>query len=285
MCFFNRLRFKCGHTQTCIFQTCGIARNTRGRTYHTTCRPSRRSNRNVRTWDLLGSCENCLRFQYGRHGYLNGIYNNGTPGIGVPGDRMFGYDGYGYGYGHNTEGYYPYYPAGDRFYNHTNGYMNGGYNPRYWDRGSYGYSNLNNPFHNYNNIYNPFNRRHSLHQITPLNPDECDEAGCMNINTPKDIQRNFHRNGWGSPYMGSRGLGGGGRLLDHMGYNYGVDDGRYMYQDDVDGIGLRGINPNLEATPLRAIEGGDGFDAYEGVGRRSPFVGRRARVSAHDVVD
>ncbi|KAK6514375.1 hypothetical protein TWF506_008771 [Arthrobotrys conoides] len=284
MCFFNRLRFKCGHSQTCIFQTCAIARHTRGRTYHTTCRPSKRSHRNVKSWDLLGSCENCLRLQYG--GNSRGYMGN-TPGIGIPSDRygMYGY-GYGYeGYGGGGEGYYPYYPAGDRVYNTYGG--GGGYTPRYWDRDRYNHHH--NPFYDHHNLY-----PHRRQTISSINPDECDDANCMNINTPKDIQRSFLRSGLGTPYLGSgRGMvggdgygyggygynGGRGRYLENMGmgmgYQYGIDDGRYMYQDDVDGMGMRGLSPELETTPLRAIEGGDGYDGYEGVGGRSPFMGRR----------
>ncbi|KAK6513495.1 hypothetical protein TWF281_005119 [Arthrobotrys megalospora] len=182
------------------------------------------------------------------------MYGNG---IGVPNDR-YGYD---YGYG---EGYYPYYPAGDRFYSNI-----GGHGSRYWDRGhNYGY---NAPYYG-----NYFGRRGSGNQIAPINPDECDETGCMNINTPKDIQRNFQRSGWGQPYLGSRGLGMNGNRLLEMGYGY--DDGRYMYQDDVDGMGMRGVSPELETAPLRMIEGVDGYDGYDGMGRRSPFMGRRARI-------
>ncbi|KAK6502793.1 hypothetical protein TWF481_007839 [Arthrobotrys musiformis] len=239
MCFFNRLRFKCGHTQTCIFQTCSIARHTRGRTYHTTCRPSKRSHRNVRTWDLLGSCENCLRLTYGR-GYFPGIQGNG---IGVP---VGGFD----------EGYYPYYPATGGNHNHMNGY-----NPRYWDRGG-----------------NYFSRGH---QISTLNPDECDEFGCMNINTPKDIQRGYQRSGYAHPYVSSRGLGMNNNRFLGMGMGYD-DAGSYMYSDDMDGMGMgmgMGMSPELETAPLRMIEGVEGYDGYaDGMGRRSPYVGRRGRV-------
>ncbi|KAF3297425.1 hypothetical protein TWF132_007518 [Orbilia oligospora] len=307
MCFFNRLRFKCGHTQTCIFQTCTTARHTRGRTYHTTCRPSKRSNRNVRTWDLLGSCENCLRLQYGG----SRSYSMGT-GMGIPSDynNRYGMHGYGYdafGSGSMGEGYYPYYPAGDRVYNNY-GYT-GGYNtPRYWDRDHHHHYH-NRGYNNYNFI-NPYSSHHHQrrhhHQISSTNPDECDEVNCMNINTPKDIERNFIRSGWGSPYIGSGGnrgaLGGDGyggygygynsgrnRLLDSMqggmgmGYPYGIDDGRYMYQDDhVEGMGMRGLSPELETTQLRAIEGGDSYDGYDGVGARSPFVGRTGRTHVPD---
>ncbi|KAK6332641.1 hypothetical protein TWF730_004301 [Orbilia blumenaviensis] len=290
MCFFNRLRFKCGHTQTCIFQACPTARHTRGRTYHTTCRPSKRTHHNVRTWELLGSCENCLQIRHGsssgRHGYVSGMYGNG---IGIPRDRLYGHDGIGAG-----EGYYPYYPPGDRYYNTLDrfgGLSTSGYNPRYWDRG-HGYSHRDSLLGNYG-----FSRRGSLiggDQITAgaagIHPDECEEAGCMNINTPKDIQRNFQRSGWGLPYMrGARGLGmnNSDRFLD-MGY--GLDDGRYLYQGDIDGMGMRGMNmsPELETAPLRMIEGVDshGFaDGYDGIGRRNPFMGRRTRVGETHLMD
>lgn len=73
--------------------------------------------------------------------------------------------------------------------------------------------------------------------------------------------------------------------MDNCNHNYnysmgypGIDDaGRYIYQGDVDGMGMRGLSPEMvTATPLRAIEGGP--EGFEGVGRRSPFVGMRGRV-------
>ncbi|KAF3920890.1 hypothetical protein ABW21_db0207105 [Orbilia brochopaga] len=119
MCFFNRFRFQCGHQQYVIFQLCPLARHTRGRTYHTSCRPSKRSHPNFRKWDMLGYCETCLR----RHGYPRGtsLYSHG---IGVPSpnnhyneynlprnyDDILG-DGYPYypyspnGYGRRGSGY------------------------------------------------------------------------------------------------------------------------------------------------------------------------------------
>ncbi|KAF3940433.1 hypothetical protein ABW19_dt0204530 [Dactylella cylindrospora] len=93
MCFFNRLRFTCGHQQYAIFQPCALARFSRPLTkyYHTTCRPQRHLN--FRRWELNGPCEGCRRYSVNRDYYR--AHDLQATGCGWP-----------------TEGFYPYYPGG-----------------------------------------------------------------------------------------------------------------------------------------------------------------------------
>ncbi|KAK6336512.1 hypothetical protein TWF696_002062 [Orbilia brochopaga] len=170
MCFFNRFRFQCGHQQYVIFQLCPSARLARGRTYHTSCRPSKRSTPNFRKWEILGLCENCLKRQYGfQYGHTprTSLYSHG---VGVPGtsSRDYNYDTYEDGYPYHPNAYVS--PSGYEYnYNYNHGRRSSSYIPR-------------------------------------VNPDECDAPGCMTISTPKDINNTFYRSGYGRPHMGSRRL-------------------------------------------------------------------------------
>ncbi|EPS44842.1 hypothetical protein H072_1162 [Dactylellina haptotyla CBS 200.50] len=287
MCFFNRLRFKCGHNQYAIWQTCSLAQLTRGAFYQTCCRPSKRRHRNFRTWEMLDLCENCLRRQYAP-GYLynsqTAPYSNGTA---LP-DLGYEYPDYA--------GYYPYYPFPDQWPHYTNSrhgrgldHIGMGYNsspyqqyhPRY-SNGSYGGSGYRSGRYNTMNMNMNMNPTNALEAITPLNPDECDEPRCMTITTPKDINANFRRSTYGRPYMSS-GSSRMDRMLD-MSAPYDDDDAGAMwdyggdkYADRMlaaDGVRIprgrrrrgrrvRGVGMDFEDVGGSYIEG---FDEVGGMG-------------------